>query len=252
MSLRRAQAVAYRPRHEPPSSPATAYGAAATPEAAESRKRRPGNSPARPESRITHRLPAVSETGAAEQRTTPVELFWDLVFVFAVTQVSTLLYHTTSRGPGPARRCSSPRSCGACGRRSCGRSTPRRPTTRSCAGCCSRRSSSPSWSRSRCPRRGDGGHRLRPRLAKGTVAHATDPLDSGARLALCGGVALYLAGHTAFVGRLLGAFSVSKALGVGACAVVYLASGALAAWATAGLLAAVLALVVLAERSYAA
>ena len=30
---------------------------------------------------------------AGEQRTSPVELFWDLVFVFAVTQVSTLLSH---------------------------------------------------------------------------------------------------------------------------------------------------------------
>src|ERR1700759_218781 len=33
---------------------------------------------------------------AAERRTTPVELFWDLVFVFAVTQVTTLLAHDTS------------------------------------------------------------------------------------------------------------------------------------------------------------
>ncbi|HXD64501.1 MAG TPA: low temperature requirement protein A, partial [Solirubrobacteraceae bacterium] len=33
---------------------------------------------------------------AAERRTTPVELLWDLVFVFAVTQVTTLLAHHTS------------------------------------------------------------------------------------------------------------------------------------------------------------
>jgi low temperature requirement protein LtrA len=33
---------------------------------------------------------------ATERRTTPVELFWDLVFVFAVTQVSTLLHHDLS------------------------------------------------------------------------------------------------------------------------------------------------------------
>ena len=33
---------------------------------------------------------------AAERRTTPVELLWDLVFVFAVTQVTTLLAHETS------------------------------------------------------------------------------------------------------------------------------------------------------------
>ena len=33
---------------------------------------------------------------SAERRTTPVELLWDLVFVFAVTQVTTLLAHRTS------------------------------------------------------------------------------------------------------------------------------------------------------------
>lgn len=56
----------------------------------------------------------------------------------------------------------------------------------------------------------------------------------------------------AFVGRLLGAFSVPQALGVAACLVLHLATGTLAAWATAGLLAALLALVVTAERSSAA
>src|SRR5437588_10658919 len=30
---------------------------------------------------------------ASERRTTPLELLWDLVFVFAITQVTTLLYH---------------------------------------------------------------------------------------------------------------------------------------------------------------
>ena len=43
----------------------------------------------------------MSETGphappVAERRTTAIELFWDLVFVFAVTQVTTLLAHHTS------------------------------------------------------------------------------------------------------------------------------------------------------------
>ena len=31
------------------------------------------------------------ETELAEHRTTPVELLWDLVFVFAVTEVSSLM-----------------------------------------------------------------------------------------------------------------------------------------------------------------
>jgi low temperature requirement protein LtrA len=39
---------------------------------------------------------SVSDAGSAEQRTTPAELFWDLVFVFAVTQVTTLLYEDLS------------------------------------------------------------------------------------------------------------------------------------------------------------
>src|SRR5215207_6534830 len=43
---------------------------------------------------VRPRAPRVSVPDAAgtEQRTTPAELFWDLVFVFAVTQVTTLLH----------------------------------------------------------------------------------------------------------------------------------------------------------------
>ena len=40
-----------------------------------------------------------------EQRSTNLELFFDLVFVFALTQVSTLLTHELN-WTGPARRCS--------------------------------------------------------------------------------------------------------------------------------------------------
>ncbi|MFL5863600.1 MAG: low temperature requirement protein A [Solirubrobacteraceae bacterium] len=39
---------------------------------------------------------ASAPESAVERRTTPVELLWDLVFVFAVTQVTTLLAHHTS------------------------------------------------------------------------------------------------------------------------------------------------------------
>lgn len=35
-------------------------------------------------------------TGMVERRTSPVELLWDLVFVFAVTQVTSLLVHDLS------------------------------------------------------------------------------------------------------------------------------------------------------------
>jgi low temperature requirement protein LtrA len=40
--------------------------------------------------------PAASAVTPVERRTTAIELFWDLVFVFAVTQVTTLLAHHTS------------------------------------------------------------------------------------------------------------------------------------------------------------
>jgi low temperature requirement protein LtrA len=39
---------------------------------------------------------AGAQDAATERRTTPVELLWDLVFVFAVTQVTTLLVHRTN------------------------------------------------------------------------------------------------------------------------------------------------------------
>jgi low temperature requirement protein LtrA len=39
---------------------------------------------------------SVPDGADAERRTTPAELFWDLVFVFAVTQVTTLLHHDLS------------------------------------------------------------------------------------------------------------------------------------------------------------
>lgn len=41
---------------------------------------------------------ATADEVAQERRTTPVELLWDLVFVFAVTQVTTLLAHHISWG----------------------------------------------------------------------------------------------------------------------------------------------------------
>jgi low temperature requirement protein LtrA len=40
--------------------------------------------------------PAASDESPAERRTSSVELFWDLVFVFAITQVTTLIYRHLS------------------------------------------------------------------------------------------------------------------------------------------------------------
>src|SRR5205085_9731953 len=66
------------------------------------------------------------------------------------------------------------------------------------------------------------------------------PLSDAARLALCGGVALYLAGHVAFRVRMGGSLSYARLVAVGALAVIFVAGGGLAAWALAGLVTVVL------------
>ena len=83
---------------------------------------------------------------------------------------------------------------------------------------------------------------------KASVGHAGQPLSEGARLALCGGVAIYLGGHIAFGLRLVGEFSVAKALAAGACLTVFIVAAESPAWATVGLVAGVLALLVACEH----
>ena len=85
------------------------------------------------------------------------------------------------------------------------------------------------------------------RSAPRAVAHAADPLSDAARLALCGGVALYLVGHAAFGLRLAADLSRRKLAAALGCGVVFLAAGGLPAWATAGVLAGVLAVLVTVE-----
>jgi low temperature requirement protein LtrA len=71
-------------------------------------------------------------------------------------------------------------------------------------------------------------------LTRGSV---TAPLEDAARLALCGGVALYLAGHAAFALRMVGEVEYEK-LGVAVVLLVlYAVGGGLAAWALAGAVA---------------
>jgi low temperature requirement protein LtrA len=67
------------------------------------------------------------------------------------------------------------------------------------------------------------------------------PLGDAARLAFCGGVALYLAAHVAFRVRMGGTVSYTRLWAVAALAVIYVAGGGLAAWALAGLVTVVLA-----------
>jgi low temperature requirement protein LtrA len=67
---------------------------------------------------------------------------------------------------------------------------------------------------------------------KFAVAHADDPLTDGARLALCGGIALYLAGLVAFRLRLLGRLDVPDAVAAVAVLAIFAVTGAAAAWLT--------------------
>lgn len=66
------------------------------------------------------------------------------------------------------------------------------------------------------------------------------PLSDAARLALCGGVALYLAGHVAFRVRMGGSVSHARLVAVGALAVLFVAGGGLDAWALTGLVTVIL------------
>jgi low temperature requirement protein LtrA len=80
--------------------------------------------------------------------------------------------------------------------------------------------------------------------AKDAVAGVTDPLSDAARLALCGGTALYLAGHAAFRLRMTGTLRYAKLVAAAACLVLFAAVTDAPAWATAGLLTGVLAVLV--------
>ena len=68
-----------------------------------------------------------------------------------------------------------------------------------------------------------------------------EPLAAAARLALCGGVALYLVGHVAFGLRMVGAVGVEKLVAAVAVLGLYAIGGTLAAWIVAGAVAVVLA-----------
>jgi low temperature requirement protein LtrA len=80
--------------------------------------------------------------------------------------------------------------------------------------------------------------------ARDAVGHGAAALPGAARLALCGGVALYLVGHAAFRLRLLGEVSWPKLAAAAGCLVVAAAGGPIASWALAALLAGVLAVLV--------
>jgi low temperature requirement protein LtrA len=76
---------------------------------------------------------------------------------------------------------------------------------------------------------------------KSEIAHVSEPLSDAARLCLCGGVALYLAGHAAFRLRMTGNLEVAKVIAAAAMLVVFAITGGADAWVPAVLVTLVLA-----------
>ncbi len=76
---------------------------------------------------------------------------------------------------------------------------------------------------------------------------AGSSLATGPRLALCGGVALYLIGHLAFRWRLLGRLGYEKLLCAAAIMVVFAVGGGLPGWALAGLITVLIGVLCVAE-----
>jgi low temperature requirement protein LtrA len=81
-------------------------------------------------------------------------------------------------------------------------------------------------------------------LTRGSV---TSPLSDPARLALCGGVALYLIGNASFALRMVGNAEYEKLALAAALLVLYAIGGALAGWVLAGAVAILLGVLCAAE-----
>jgi low temperature requirement protein LtrA len=73
------------------------------------------------------------------------------------------------------------------------------------------------------------------------IGNPDSALGDAARLALAGGLALYLASHAAFLARLLGVINRPRIAGAGAMCLLYALGGGLAAWSFAALASALLA-----------
>jgi low temperature requirement protein LtrA len=83
--------------------------------------------------------------------------------------------------------------------------------------------------------------------ARNASAQPVAHLPGAARLALCGGVAIYLIGHVAFVLRIAGRVHYPELAAAALCLVVFAVSGGLPAWVTVGVTAFVVALLVAGE-----
>jgi low temperature requirement protein LtrA len=76
--------------------------------------------------------------------------------------------------------------------------------------------------------------------ARSAVAYANDPLPLASRIALCGGVALYLAGQAGFRLRMGGRLRRAMVGGIAAVVIVFAVSAGFPAWADAAALVVVL------------
>jgi low temperature requirement protein LtrA len=85
-------------------------------------------------------------------------------------------------------------------------------------------------------------------LAKGAV---DSPLAAPARLALCGGVAIYLLGNVGFRRRMVGSLGSQKIAVAGAVMLLFALSGDLAAWALAAVVTVLMAALCAAETAAA-
>jgi len=81
----------------------------------------------------------------------------------------------------------------------------------------------------------------------GVVHAVTEPLGTGARLAMCGGVALYLLGHVAFRLRLMAELGGGKLVVALALLALALFGGSLPAWTLAAAITVLLALLCIRE-----
>jgi low temperature requirement protein LtrA len=76
---------------------------------------------------------------------------------------------------------------------------------------------------------------------KVAIAHVDEPLGDGARLCMCGGVALYLVGHAAFRLRMTASLEVAQVVAAAAAMLVFIVTADADAWLTALLVTVVLA-----------
>jgi low temperature requirement protein LtrA len=86
---------------------------------------------------------------------------------------------------------------------------------------------------------------------KQAIHDVEEPLSAAARLALCGGVALYLAGHVAFAARIMGTVDAAELVAAVAALAVFAAGGGLPAWGAVAAIAGVVVALCAVESSRA-